>query len=67
MKCKKCGKDINCEELFCGNCGTKIDNCGLENTQNETFSNFNEITFGNQKWNKLMYNIRVIQLIVIRH
>lgn len=49
MKCKKCGKDINCEELFCGNCGTKIDNCGLENTQNETFSNFNEITFGNQK------------------
>ena len=53
MKCKKCGKDINCEELFCGNCGTKLDNCGLENVQNETFSNFNGTTFGNQKMEQI--------------
>ena len=51
MYCKNCGKTLNQGELFCANCGTKVENeinastenNGIQNNQIETFSNINTL------------------------
>lgn len=40
MNCKNCGESLNHGDIFCGNCGTKVETI-IENNQVETNSNIN--------------------------
>jgi len=60
MNCKNCGKTLNQGELFCANCGAKVENENNmfrentlnQNQQNPTISNFNN----NINQNQQMFN-----------
>ena len=45
MNCKNCGKTLNDGDLFCGNCGTKVEkeNSITQNNQVETISGVNVV------------------------
>lgn len=55
MKCKKCGSDIEQEEMFCKTCGAKIENTEGFNTT-EVNENKQDI-LSNQTNKKAIYSI----------
>ena len=42
MNCKNCGESLNHGDIFCGNCGMKVETV-IENNKTESISNINVV------------------------
>ena len=63
MKCKKCGKDINKDDLCCTNCGEKIETSApLDNKENKKSRDVFKILL---VINVIVFCIAIISLILI--
>lgn len=63
MKCPKCGAEIEENQKFCGNCGTKLD--GVENNQDNIETIKNNTGNINKETNSKALDIACILTIVI--